>query len=510
MPTLRRTWWLAVFAAGLLTILIAGIYSSSTPISSLGQRLRKGSDGAGDLQFHLLVPATASNLNLCKLMLSAAVTGYPDPILLGWNGHGLYNGAESHLFKISETNAYLNSLPTAQDGDLVLLLDGYDVWLQLRPDVLISRYHAVVEKSNKRLRKEGIYSQEAGGAPIRNSIIFGPDKTCWPEDPRRTACWIVPESTMPSDCFGPETDQWVVPNRARWLNSGTIMGPVKDMRDLLNATMSTIHRTYDEEFEMNNSDQFYFQEVWAEQEFSRTLLRDGRIEPPTFDMPGMGPVQGVLPTIPEGTRTEYHIAVDYESGLFQSAAYYTEFVTWMSFNHNTAISSDQRQHSLSRLRIDQITLTPDVLASPPPVPKDLADDILPQDVSWEDLMLGTNVITQQVFPVWHVTGVKQYLDTWWHRMWWHPHGEALLKASKGLSGKSWDSIEIVAIVDGVRYAGAKMQMSSAEPSPDASDYETGYLGGAWSDQGDWLDWKGLCGMHEDELFLRKPPDDDQG
>jgi len=67
-------------------------------------------------------------------------------------------------------------------------------------------------------------------------------------------------------------------------------------------------------------------------------------------------------------------------------------------------------------------------------------------------MLGTNVITQQMFPVWHVTNVKHYLGIWWHRMWWHPNGEALLKASKHTSRKSRDSVDIIATVDGIQYS----------------------------------------------------------
>ena len=42
-------------------------------------------------QLHLLLPATASTLNFCRLLLSSTITGYPDPILIGWDGHGKYD-----------------------------------------------------------------------------------------------------------------------------------------------------------------------------------------------------------------------------------------------------------------------------------------------------------------------------------------------------------------------------------------------------------------------------------
>ena len=58
------------------------------------------------------------------------------------------------------------------------------------------------------------------------------------------------------------------------------MGPVKDMRDMLNVTMAEIDQTYDENYQYHNSDQFYFQNVWAKQEIQRSLSRDGMVHPP--------------------------------------------------------------------------------------------------------------------------------------------------------------------------------------------------------------------------------------
>jgi hypothetical protein len=230
------------------------------------------------LKFHLLLPATGSNVDLCKLLVPAAITGYPNPILIGWEGRGQYNGSESHLLKTSETLAYLNNLPPSVYNDLVLVLGLHDVWLQLRPDVLIKRYHAAIEKANTRLQRDCMHCIDHGGAFIKQSILFGPDKTCWPADGRRAACWAVPNSTLASDIFGPATDSWMVPNRPRWLNSGTTTGPAQDMRAMFAATLQVVRRKYDEDFEFRTSDQYYSQEMWAEQEISRLVPRDGCLD----------------------------------------------------------------------------------------------------------------------------------------------------------------------------------------------------------------------------------------
>jgi hypothetical protein len=475
-----------------LPITIAGIFlltffigvfttSSGSPAANF---ILSPFKGAANPHFHLLLPATASNVNFCKLLLSAAVTGYPNPILLGWEGHGRYNGTESHLFKISETLAYLERLPPSTDEDLILILDAYDIWLQLPPDVLIQRYHVAIEKANARLRSEGIYTVEHGGAHIKQSILFGPDKTCWPDDERRAACWAVPESSLPSDAFGPATDTWVVPNRPRWLNSGTIMGPAKDMRAMFSATMDVLRRKFDEDYEFRNSDQFYFQEMWTEQEIGRLELKNGTVEAPKI----RDDVYGIVPEIPEDQRTEFHVTLDYESDVFQTTAYYTEYLTWMSFNHSTP-SHDRGSGNVKR--IDQIVLTEDISHSRPPFGIAKMDDSIPAGKGWEDVMLGTNVITQQAFPLLHVTNEKRYRESWWPNMWFHPHAKALLEASKRSAAKLNSDTGIVAHARGVSYVGGKGSMDQKSQGKGL---------GVWTDRNAYLSWDEVCSKHHEYLF----------
>jgi hypothetical protein len=463
--------------------LVIGLFTTSS--GSLVTTFLISPFKAANPQFHLLLPATASNVNFCKLLLSAAVTGYPSPILLGWEGYGQYNGSESHLFKITETLAYLDRLPPSADDDLVLILDAYDIWLQLPPDVLIERYHVAIEKGNARLKSEGLHGVNHGGAEIKQSILFGPDKTCWPDDERRAACWAVPESTLPSDAFGPGTDTWVVPNRPRWLNSGTIMGPAKDMRAMFNATMSILRRKFDEDYEFRNSDQFYFQEMWTEQEIGRLTLKNGTVDAPKIKED----VYGILPTVPEGLRTEFHVAIDYDSDAFQTSAYYIEYLTWMSFNHSTT-SLGQERGSLTRM--DQMVLTDDVLHSRPPFAIKNVDKSVPKGKGWKDMMLGTNVITQQAFPLLHITNEKKYRTIWWDRMWFHPHAKALFEAAKESAAKLNPDTKIVAEARGTSYVGAK-GLADRDGKADRL--------GVWTDRSKFLPWDDVCSGYDEDIFL---------
>lgn len=61
-------------------------------------------------------------------------------------------------------------------------------------------------------------------------LLLKSDKRCWPPPPNPDECTYIPNSTLPSHIFGPETDTGAeLPhdhtfylNRPRWPNSGTV------------------------------------------------------------------------------------------------------------------------------------------------------------------------------------------------------------------------------------------------------------------------------------------------
>lgn len=408
----------------------------------------------------------------------------------------MFNGSDSHLFKITETLTYLRGLPDSADDDMVMILDAYDIWMQLRPDVILNRYYEVLKKNDQRLKKDGLLGKEINGHKVKSSIIIGPDKIYWPQGPDDPATWAVPVSTLPDDIFGPDTDTDAPTARPRWLNSGTIMGPARDMRDYFAATVDMISKIYDPKFEFRMSDQYYLAEVWAEQEINRLKLQ-AKMKGQIFRPPMIGGTNltGRVPYIPEGKRTEFGILQDYGTDVFQTAAGFELWLTWMRFNGSTDF--DLNLELAREKRMDEEKLPKYVADSEPPYAAAI-EQFPDHQPSWDEVMLGTNIITRTVFPLFHMTGDKTLRYRWWPRMWFHPHAEELLKAEKGRRARLQDP-DWIADVHGVRWRQARPDLLRM------GNYTAGMddKGGAWVSNGMYVRYANMCAPFEDYLYLRK-------
>ena len=449
--------------------------------------------------FHLLVPASSSNQNLCRLLFSAVVLNYPPPVLINWDAIETDNPYVQHLGKIDKVLAYLEHFPKEQDDDLVLMVDGYDVWFQLPPDVLIRRYFEIIRGQNERIKKE-FGADIAREHDFQQTILFGPDKACWPdEEGGRPACWAVPQSTLPKYAFGPYEDigikdpMWTPYHvRARWLNSGTIMGPVKDVRALFEAAAARVR-----DHRQGESDQYYFATLWGFQEFARLqLTKDGTI-PPNVTEPDLVAETG------GNHQIDYHVSLDYEAAMFQPIGYYDPYLTWLLFDGSIQAG---RPKDSPLPDIDAFELVEDIKAARPPLavmrssPKKNLNDISKALFNyadgmrlsqWSELPLLTNVISKHVPVVLHFMFEKPYRVKWWDKMWYAPYAKDLFRASavasnvplfkKPLNGRLWVNTDLPMVVR----------------NPESAQ---GRRDGAWSDKGEWLSWGILCEAYNDHVF----------
>ncbi|KAI4130366.1 MAG: hypothetical protein LQ347_003411, partial [Umbilicaria vellea] len=236
----------------------------------------------GNTSFHLLIPASESNPNLCKTLLSSFILDYPPPTLINYGktfeGDGWDKG--THTGKISGVHDYLRDSKHLKDDDLVLVIDGYDIWFQLPPEVMINRYHSTIREANVRLRRQyGMTNRKTPWSSDKVShvpkytqtVLYGADKLCWPNPADDPACAAVPPSTLPSSIYGPQTDLDPTGflNRPRYLNSGTVIGPVSSVRAIYERALQKV----ESEKRGTIGDQFVFAEIFGEQEVQRQISR---------------------------------------------------------------------------------------------------------------------------------------------------------------------------------------------------------------------------------------------
>ena len=489
----------------------AGLPSSESPLLALSNKTLV-SDGTFPLSlakaspsFHLLIPASESNPNLCKTLLSSFLLNYPPPTLINYGkifeGVNWDNG--THCGKIRGVYDYLRDSKWVRDDDLVLVIDGYDVWFQLPPEVMIERYHTTIRAANERLRRQyGMITPKelrTGDKTERaqkyaQSVVFAADKLCWPNPAEDPACAALPPSTLRKDVYGPETDKDPdgFLNRPRYLNSGTVIGPAAEVRAIYEYALKKV----EEENRGIIGDQFVFAEIFGEQEYQRQLTRrtsqgaGGRWLDWLSNALGTsyhfnGTINNM--TVVPGQRYEFGLGLDYESQLFQTMTHSASDVDFLSYNDTALLEYAHKTDPNSRGR--HLSLPSDIHSATPPMGEHdggkMSDlGTVPEDTTWQTLPLATNLHVPSIPTLLHLNGDKSLLETWWPRMWFQPYSRALLRHFMRTPAEA-------------ATAGAG---SGAETGSPFLRDSRGGKGGVWTDGAVWLEWADMCRGVEQEVF----------
>ncbi|KAI9783977.1 MAG: hypothetical protein M1839_002922 [Geoglossum umbratile] len=448
--------------------------------------------------FHLLIPASETNPNLCKTLLSAFILNYPPPTLINFNktfdGNNWDKG--SRTGKIRGVWDHLAKMEHNKDEDLVLVIDGYDVWFQLPPEVMIERYYRAIRDANKWLKSR--YGMVTSGRErFTEAVVYAADKLCWPNLKEGPACRSIPESTLPENAWGPGTDEGRL-NRPRFLNSGNVIGPVAAMKAVYGAAVMKV----EDRGRGTVGDQFVFSEIFGEQQYQREVVRQAnrrtsdRLQEWLAHKLGLGKApksDGVKANdmvVVEGQGYEFGIGLDYEAAMFQTMAHSHDDVEYLIYNNTACLPAVLEETPTANQHVR--TLPDDILSLRPPFPtaqetfETNTTTPLPPlpplpNLTWTDLPLATNLYTPSIPALLHFNGAKSYLRDWWPRMWYHEHARALLQSymrsaegpaaarAAGAGGHTWWDLR-------------------------------GGKGGAWTDRGVWMAWRDICGGFEEEVF----------
>ncbi|KAF2193818.1 hypothetical protein K469DRAFT_712651 [Zopfia rhizophila CBS 207.26] len=266
--------------------------------------------------FHLLMPALSENIDFCKTTLSAMLLNYPPPTMVNFF-QTFQSEEEREKAKLQGILGYLKDGKLVNDEDLVLIVDGYDVWFQLPSEVMIRQYQTLLSDANKRLmEKYGVLRSESVQR-FNQTIVFGAEKGCVADD---LACRYAPESMLPDNIYGSDSGKEKALTPAKHLNAGTIMGPAKDLRALFKAAVTK----FEEGASYAKTSQSVMATIFGEQQLARDTERkssktagskwlnwlDVQLGKSTSDSTANG-------TLQEGQQYEFSVGLDYTHTLFQ-------------------------------------------------------------------------------------------------------------------------------------------------------------------------------------------------
>lgn len=417
---------------------------------------------------HLILPASTGDVNLCKLLLSAAALGYPTPTLIAWNqtfDTDYLLGRGSHVAKIRKVEEYLQGMNSSTNDDLLIMMDAFDIWFQLPLDVMVSRYLSINAQGQERIKER--MGPAADAENIRQSIIFGAGKRCAPNQVHTIACYPIPPTPVPDDIYGGNTDTIMGRNkytslRQRFLNTGFVMGPIGDMRSLFTRAREKVdswphpdpedNGSHGSDFMYHGSDQSVFNLILGEQEFQREVMR--RRHAPTGspntvtrttrrDTGQVNTIEGTvigddilnppfthqtMEHLP-GKSCEFGIGLDYFSDLSHQTANAEFDGRWLRYN--MSMEDIQTEAKDGRNEFDcpyrgNGQLAVDIARSKHPFAHltNLKTTAAPD---WQQTALYTNLCMDRIPVTIHHNGDKGAREYSWERLWLQPDAEALVE-----------------------------------------------------------------------------------
>jgi hypothetical protein len=250
---------------------------------------------------------------------------------------------------------------------------------------------------------------------MKQTIVFAAQKRCWPtvEEGANLHCEELPESPLPADLYGNETDVIMNPDdpetvdyhhvRPRFINGGVYVGMAGDLRRAFRRGFDQLDSAAESGAQLF-SEQGVTGQVLGEQETYRNWRRKHSLE------------SSIAETLIE-RNFEYHIGLDYTQELSLATCHSDNHGNIVPLGNQSAIDEYSSALGLTPARIWG-------------VPDDIKKVHNPLDgyvsnPQWEDMPLYTDFFTQAVPAIVHhnayKNNAKERRVTWWHRMWFVPH-----------------------------------------------------------------------------------------
>lgn len=346
-------------------------------------------------------------------------------------------------------------------------------WFQLRPQLLLDRYHFIIDAANKRVERE-----LGSKAKVSHQIIFSSQRKCdWPgalED----SCYAMPESTVLPNTL--QTKGSGAEQPPRFLDSAFAVGNVRAMGTLYSEII--VRLKTDRSLQSHHA---AFSQVFSEQTIYRSLVASssnawlsGLSSSSKSSLARFRPLD--IETVDSRNRgLEFGITLDYGSTAALATDPATnENLAWLTFNDDSRIyTANEVLHiPQSQSKINEIN--PDILITLPPF-WTFSEDGLPRSAEWTKVPLLTDVYTGVSPAVIQLAGQdNKVLKKWWRNIWFQKHARTMYNAH------AWQPIGPVAV------------------GPEPREYwpVEEWKGGARTVDGDWLRYETVCNGTEDQVF----------
>ncbi|EXF85052.1 hypothetical protein CFIO01_09618 [Colletotrichum fioriniae PJ7] len=256
------------------------------------------------------------------------------------------------------------------------------------------------------------------------SIIISTQKKCWPDaslgsDPH---CDNLPESSAREDMYGPHTDEdpkQMHDLRPRYVNSGSLMGPVGDMKRMFRRAQEKV----DEKQAAGAgifSDQGIFAEIFGEQEIWRTSKRQNHDEWVKLQIDHPEKASKEL------EQNDFSVGLDYIQDLFTPTVFEEDDGLYIVSSDGPGLRQAAADRGIDPPRV--VGIPEDMLGLRSPIQETAID----KTMGWKDLPLYTDFWSTSVPVVVHHNahrnGLKgQRLRDWWKNNWFFPYLRSLLE-----------------------------------------------------------------------------------
>ncbi|KXT03211.1 hypothetical protein AC578_4766 [Pseudocercospora eumusae] len=381
-----------VLIAGFLLIILAASHgakriSSTAEIHVPGTRYSPGQPSAEDHYLQIILPTQLNTTESCKTLLTGAVLNYPSPWVVNWQEQHDEQGnmVDPTLAKLESIFNLLKDKSPKHENDTAVVLANANVWFQLRPEVLLSRYWDLQHAETQSLKKNYDDTTLRMGS-IKPKVLITAQNACQSMHSEGSGCIAFQAPDKPP----------------RYISHSLLIGKFSDLRIIYRHAVAraraalAAHEAVDEHS--------IFAHLYSQQESHRKSL------------PKRAALDIELDHDHETYRKDFGLYADSSGSLSYTASTnsLSDEATWV---HHDPLKGASKN-----------SLPKDISSSPPPFWTIFGSNPKWSSRPWTSVPFLMNKSANKIPALIQraADADPSFASVWYERLWFHPHGRELL------------------------------------------------------------------------------------